>query len=95
MRGRPPEFFQGDARAFTDLFFDVRSETFEFYGPVKMRDDPLWVSVTELFQTDLEEVASGFEGHVDDPKVVFKYQRRLLRLRDISEIDLHIEGDRR
>ena len=91
MRGRPPEFFQGDARAFTDLFFDVRSETFEFYGPVKMRDDPLWVSVTELFQTDLEDVASGFEGHVDDPKVVFKYQRRLLRLRDISEIDLHIE----
>ena len=91
MRGRPPDFFQGDARAFTDLFFDVRSETFEFYGPVKMRDDPLWVSVTQLFQSDLEDVASKFAGHVDDPKVVFKYQGRLLRLRDINGMDLHIE----
>ncbi len=39
MRGRAPEFFQGDARAFTDLYFNVESEAFEFYGPVKMRDD--------------------------------------------------------
>ena len=43
MRGHPPTFFQGAAGAFTDLRFDVRTETFEFYGPVKMKDDPLWV----------------------------------------------------
>lgn len=35
INGEPPEFFQGNAKAFADLYFNVRSETFEFYGPVK------------------------------------------------------------
>ena len=39
VRGRPPRFFDGDTRAFTDLCFNVYTEVFEFYGPVKMQDD--------------------------------------------------------
>ena len=74
VRGRPPEFFQGDARAFTDLYFDVRSETFEFYGPVKMRDDPLWVSVTELFRSDLADVVKHVADHSDDWEAVIRYR---------------------
>src|SRR6476620_9565059 len=50
MRGEAPPFFQGNEKAFKDLHFDLRTETFEFYGPVKMKGDPLWVSVTSLFQ---------------------------------------------
>src|SRR5262245_25640562 len=48
IRGTPPPFFDGDANAFTDLYFNIESSSFEFYGPVKMRDNPHWVSVTEL-----------------------------------------------
>ena len=90
MRGRPPKFFQGNERAFTDLYFDVRNETFEFYGPVKMRDDPLWVSVTELFQTELADVYEKIATHVDDLSVLVKYQSRLMRLSGIGAVDLHI-----
>jgi hypothetical protein len=53
IRGAAPPFFQGDAKAFADLYFNLRDETFEFYGPIKMKGDPLWVNVTELFKTGL------------------------------------------
>jgi hypothetical protein len=39
-RGRPPAFFQGDEKVFSGLRFNVEDETFEFYGPAKLRDDP-------------------------------------------------------
>jgi len=42
------------ARAFTDLYFNMEEETFEFYGPVKMRDNPHWISVTQLLQEGLD-----------------------------------------
>lgn len=98
VRGRPPEFFQGNAKAFTDLYFNVESETFEFYGPVKMADDPLWVSVTDLFRAELSEIVKGVAQHTADFDLTLRYQERLMTLRDIGEIDLHIEeiaGDHR
>src|ERR1700733_14930172 len=52
-RGRPPPFFQGDEKAFSGLHFNVEDETFEFYGPAKMRDDPRWIGVTSLFTRGL------------------------------------------
>lgn len=97
MRGKPPEFFQGNEMAFTNLYFDVRSETFEFYGPVKMRDDPLWVSVTDLFQSELEDVVTRVASHIEDRKILLEYQTRLMKLLGIGDIELHIEevtGDR-
>jgi hypothetical protein len=48
-RGRPPAFFDGNASAFTGLRFNIADETFEFYAPVKMKDDPRWIDVTQLF----------------------------------------------
>ena len=53
-RGRPPAFFQGDEKAFSGLRFNVEDETFEFYAPAKMRDDPRWIDVTSLFTQGLE-----------------------------------------
>ena len=88
MRGRPPEFFQGNVRAFTDLYFNVRSETFEFYGPVKMRDDPLWLSVTQLFQSDLADVIKKVPQHTDGFEDMLQ---RLMMLRGIGDVELHIE----
>ena len=88
MRGRPPEFFQGNVRAFTDLYFNVRSETFEFYGPVKMRDDPLWLSVTDLFQSELAAVIRKVPHHTDGYEDMLQ---RLMMLRGIGDMELHIE----
>ena len=89
MRGRPPEFFQGNVRAFTDLYFNVRSETFEFYGPVKMaRRPPLWLSVTDLFQSELAAVIRKVPHHTDGYEDMLQ---RLMMLRGIGDMELHIE----
>ena len=50
VRGKPPKFFDGNPKAFTGLRFHLDTESFEFYQPVKMRDDPLWIDVTELMK---------------------------------------------
>lgn len=98
VRGAPPEFFQGNEKAFTDLYFHVETERFEFYGPVKMADDPLWVSVTDLFRTDLRDIVKGVEQHTSDLDMMLRYTQRLMTLRDIGDIDVNIEeisGDNR
>ena len=50
VRGKPPKFFDGNAQAFTGLRFHLENEAFAFYQPVKMKDDPLWIDVTELMR---------------------------------------------
>ena len=46
---RAPQFFQGNAAAFKDLYFDLRTET-PSSTVRKMKTDPLWISVTQLFR---------------------------------------------
>lgn len=52
-RGEAPPFFRGNPNSFLKLYFHLdgeKGEEFEFYGPVKMKDNPRWVSVTEVLQ---------------------------------------------
>lgn len=48
--GKPPQFFDSHATAFTGLRFHLDTETFGFYQPLKMQGDPQWIDVTELMQ---------------------------------------------
>jgi hypothetical protein len=48
VRGNP--FFDGNAQAFTGIRFHLEAQTFAFYQPVKMHNDPLWIDVTELMK---------------------------------------------
>jgi hypothetical protein len=50
IRGKSPAFFEGNSQAFTGLYFNLDTETFEFYAPLRMRDNPRWINVTELMQ---------------------------------------------
>ena len=50
VRGKPPQFFDGNTQAFTGLRFHLESQTFAFYQPLKMQGDPLWIDVTELMK---------------------------------------------
>ena len=88
VRGKPPMFFDGNEQAFTGLRFHLETETFEFYQPVKMRDDPLWVDVTELMQNGIQGLSIS---RFTPPDKIDSYYDRLSRLRTIQEIDLHIE----
>jgi len=94
VRGRPPKFFDGNPRAFTDLRFHLEDEQFAFYQPIKMKDDPLWIDVTEL----MRQGSAGLGGFIArlsaDPGLaprVGDYAGRLSQLLGITEIDLHVE----
>ena len=94
VRGKPPQFFDGNAQAFTGLRFHLESESFEFYQPVKMKDDPLWIDVTELMKNGTAGLGAFVTGLSAQPTLVAKvgdYVARLSRLLGISDVDLHIE----
>lgn len=89
IRGTPPPFFEGDASAFTGLHFNVATETFEFYAPMKMADDPTWVNVTELFQKGPFEYLTAF-GEIERD-VLNTYLERLNRIKEIENRDFSQE----
>jgi hypothetical protein len=94
VRGRPPKFFDGNRRAFTGLRFHLESEAFEFYQPVKMKDDPLWIDVTELMQKGtggLGEFVTRLTAQPSLAANIGDYVGRLSRLLGIADVDLHIE----
>jgi hypothetical protein len=94
VRGKPPKFFAGNPQAFTGLRFHLEGESFEFYQPVKMKDDPLWIDVTELMQKGTSGLGAFVTLLSAQPAMVPKvgdYVARLSRLLGITDVDLHIE----
>ena len=94
VRGEPPKFFDGNEKTFTTLRFHLDTETFAFYQPVKMRDDPLWIDVTELMKagtTGLGEFITRLGTYSELTNKMGDYVARLGNLLSITEIDLHEE----
>lgn len=94
MRGKPPRFFDGNAQVFSGLRFHLDGEVFAFYQPVKMRDDPLWVDVTELMQkgtVGLGEFVTRLSTQTELAPKIGDYVARLSRLLGAADIDLHVE----
>ncbi len=94
VRGKPPRFFDGNAQAFGGLMFHLEHETFAFFQPVKMKDDPLWIDVTALMQNGTAGLGAFVARLSADPELAPKigdYVGRLSRLLGVTDIDLHIE----
>ena len=94
VRGRAPQFFDGNTRAFTGLRFHLETETFGFYQPVKMKGDPLWTEVTELMQKGNAGLGEFVTRLTEQPALAPKvgdYVGRLSRLLGIVDVDLHVE----
>ncbi len=94
VRGKPPKFFDGNVQAFTGLRFHLDTEAFEFYQPVKMRDDQLWVDVTELMKngaTGLGEFVTRLSAQPALASKMGEYVGRLSRLLTVTDVDLHVE----
>ena len=92
VRGQPPAFFEGDPDTFRGLRFNVETEAFEFYGPVKMKDDPRWIDVTSLFVEGPTVAYGMLHAHPETQDRFTEYIDRLQLLRNILERDFHIEG---
>jgi len=91
IRGKPPRFFDGNPAAFTGLYFNLEEESFEFYAPMKMKDNPAWINVTELMQkgvgTFIQRIVAmpAFQPNLNT------YINRLTAIENIKERDLYVE----
>lgn len=87
IRGKKPDFSDGDEKAFRDLYFNVEEETFEFYSS-KMKHDPLWIAVTELMhpEASMFEFADRFERENRN-----KYGARIERIIKIKGRQFFVE----
>src|SRR3954463_638433 len=92
VRGRPPGFFEGDPDTFRGLRFNVDSEAFEFYGPIKMKDDPRWIDVTSLFVDGPNATYAMLGANPDTRERFAEYVDRVQLLRNILERVFHIEA---
>ena len=94
VRGQPPKFFDGNEKTFTGLRFHLETETFAFYQPAKMRDDPLWIDVTELMKAGtagLGEFIRRLSSHSELNAEMGNHVARLSNLLGVTDIDLHVE----
>lgn len=92
IRGQAPSFFEGDAAAFTGLRFNVETEAFQFHAPIKMKDDPRWVDVTELFRDGISAVAQSINEHPETATRFYtEYLPRIQNLINIKDREFHIE----
>ncbi len=91
IRGRPPQFFDGNAQAFTELYFNLDDEVFEFYAPMKMKGNPLWIDVTKLMQTGVGHAIGELHAIPEFRPNRDKYINRLTSIGNIKETDLHVE----
>ncbi len=82
-----PPFSDGNPASFRNLYFNVETEVFEFYGPVRMKNDPLWISVTEVMQKGLDPFFERFAA-LESKTVYFS---RVNQLANIKNRFFHIE----
>ena len=93
-RGRPPRFFDGNEQAFTGLYFNLETEEFAFYSPVRMREDPLWIDVSQVLANRSQGTAQVFnqlQAAGADMSRMGEYISCLSDLQGILDIDLHAE----
>ncbi len=94
VRGNPPRFFDGNPDTFTGLRFHLANETFAFYQPIKMQDDPLWIDVTALMNAGpkgLGGIYARLSAIPEHSARVEEFVGRLSKLLGITDIDFHVE----
>lgn len=92
IRGKPPKFFEGNASSFTNLYFNIETETFEFYMAAKMKGDPAWISVTELMQKGASKFLQ--EKVMEEPEnqnFWLSHFSVLINLDAIKQLSIHVE----
>lgn len=92
IRGKPPQFFEGNQQAFENLYFHLDDQTFEFYGPLKMKDNPLWINVTELMLNGVGLfITRLMQSNNFDHSNINTYINRLTAVENVKQIEFHVE----
>lgn len=90
IRGKAPRFFEGNAKAFTGLHFNVEDEVFEFYAPTKMKSDPAWIDVSHLMEHGLAPYIAQ-AGIVGGPDKTAQVISRLNQVMTIKDKEIHLD----
>lgn len=92
IRGRAPKFFEGDPKTFTGLYFNLDDEIFEFYAPVKMKDNPAWIDVTDLMLSGMGRYLTQItQTPGSDNDRLNTYLARLNAVAQIPNLEVHID----
>lgn len=95
IRGQAPKFFEGNAQAFTGLYFNVVDQVFEFYAPGKMKNDSAWIDVSALFGGGHAAVGTLYPTLLQlaggDNDLAGLYLGRVTTVSGIADRDMHIE----
>jgi hypothetical protein len=73
------------------LYFNLQDEIFEFYAPLKMKDNPIWIDVTELMQVGVGQFIGRLYALSELRDQMDVYITRLNAIDGIKDIELHIE----
>ncbi len=91
IRGKVPQFFDGDASAFTNLYFNIDEETFEFYSQQKMKGDRAWVSVSEVIPDSGAFFTKVIAQRPDDMQYYAEAMTKLNKLSSIKDRDMPVQ----
>ena len=91
VRGSPPSFFDGDAKAFTDLYFNLESGDFDFFVSNRMLNNPLWVKVSSLFTSSQDWITNLTANQSSLPNLHTLLQKGM-QVRNILDMDLPDES---
>lgn len=87
IHGKKPGFSDADPKSFLNLYFNVEEESFEFYSS-KMKNDLMWISVTELMQA--EKGAFDF-AHQFEAEGQFEYVARLSKITHLMSKSFYVD----
>ena len=97
MTGEVPPYYLTDdiVNDVRDLYFNVDDGDFQYFQPVRMRDNPHWVRVVDCFSRESVSVFQIARTVVDDDEGAFQmaqsYDLNLNRLRGIQDVELPVQ----
>lgn len=91
IRGKAPQFFDGDASAFANLYFNIDEEAFEFYSQQKMKGDRAWVSVSEVIPDSGAFFTKVIAQRPDDMQYYAEAMTKLNKLSSIKDRDMPVQ----
>ena len=92
----PPYYEEDDiTNDIRDLYFNVDDCDFQYFQPVRMRDNPRWIRVVDCLSSDSVNVFNIAQRIAGDEGAAFQiaqvFSDNLSRLKDIRQVDLPIQ----
>ena len=89
-RGKPPSFFEG-SKLYFRLYFNVLTQEFEYWQPVKMRGKPEWIEITPFLKQGVGNFFEQLELNEEQKAFYFKQLKYLNKLDQMCNYNYELE----